>query len=232
MNFTDKKLLIFDLDGTLVDSAPDLANAINGMLKTIGREQFPLETNRSWVGNGAQVLVERALSADNKISSNLDVKLVGDALITFLAIYRDNVCVDSVLYPEVSATLKELQSRHYRLAIVTNKPLEFVAPILQQLGLENIFERVLGGDSLARKKPDPMPLNYLCEQLAVAPAQCLMIGDSKNDIFAAKNANMHSVGLTYGYNYGEDISIVDPDAVINQFGQLLNCLEPVTEVEE
>jgi len=226
LNFTDKQLLIFDLDGTLVDSAPDLANAINLMLDAIGREQFPVAKIRSWVGNGAQVLVERALSGDSEISSSLAPEFVAKALDVFLAIYRDNVCIDSVLYRGVQETITSLASRQYRLAIVTNKPFEFVAPILQQLGLDNVFEMVLGGDSLAKKKPDPLPLNYLSEQLDVPPAQCLMIGDSKNDIVAAKRANMQSVGVTYGYNYGEDIAIYEPDFVANEFSQLLDCLAP------
>lgn len=226
MNFTDKQLLIFDLDGTLVDSAPDLANAINQMLKVLGLTVFPNEQIRSWVGNGAQVLVERALSGSSTISPNLDRDIAAQALSTFLAIYRENVCIDSVLYPDVLETLNALQLRQYRMAIVTNKPVEFVEPILQKLGLAGVFETVLGGDSLSAKKPDPMPLNHLSQTLAIAPAQCLMIGDSKNDIVAAKNANIESVGLTYGYNYGEDISTYQPDFIAHEFGQLLSCLAP------
>jgi len=224
LNFSDKQLLIFDLDGTLVDSAPDLANAINQMLSALERDVFDPELIRSWVGNGAQTLVERALSGASIISPDLDPIFSAQALDTFLCIYRDNVCVDSVRYPGVLTTLQTLKARGYQLAIVTNKPFEFVEPILQKLGLAGIFEIVLGGDSLPAKKPDPLPLNHLSEALNIAPPQCLMIGDSKNDILAAKNAKMDSVGLTYGYNYGEDIGIYEPDLVTGDFGQLLNCL--------
>jgi len=226
LNFTDKQLLIFDLDGTLVDSAPDLANAINQMLKTLGRARFAPELIRSWVGNGAQVLVERALSGDSHISPSLDPILAAQALDTFLTIYRDNVCVDSKLYPHVLTTLQALQARHYQLAIVTNKPIVFVEPILQALGLAGMFELILGGDSLTAKKPDPLPLNHVCQTLDIAPIHSLMIGDSKNDIVAAQRADMHSVGLTYGYNYDQDIAIYQPDFVANDFNQLLDCLAP------
>jgi len=231
LQFTDKQLLIFDLDGTLVDSAPDLANAINQMLITIGRVPFSSDMIRSWVGNGAHTLVSRALSGDSVIASDLTPEVVNQALDVFLAIYRDNVCIDSVLYPQVLATLRELKKRQYRLAIVTNKPLEFVAPILQHLGLSDIFEQILGGDSLAKKKPDPLPLKHLSELLGIAPMHCLMVGDSKNDIVAAKRANIQSVGVTYGYNYGEDIAVYEPDLVTSDFAQLLKLLAPLNNKE-
>jgi len=226
LNFLDKQLLIFDLDGTLVDSAPDLANAINQMLKQLGRDTFSDTLIRSWVGNGAQTLVERALSASDIICASLDRDLAARALAIFLASYRQNVCVDSVLYPDVATTLKQLKKRNYRLAIVTNKPIEFVGPILEKLGLNDLFEQILGGDSLALKKPDPLPLNYLSEGLNIARQHCLMIGDSKNDILAAKNAQMESVGLTYGYNYGQDIAQHEPELVLNDFAMLLQTLAP------
>ncbi|MGL1959072.1 MAG: phosphoglycolate phosphatase [Colwellia sp.] len=231
MNFTDKQLLIFDLDGTLVDSVPDLASAINEMLLTLDRNVVSESQIRAWVGNGAQVLVERALNGTDhnsqlalNMASNMSAEYVSKALKIFLASYRDNVCVNSVLYPHVLETLKILKSLDYRLAIVTNKPVEFVAPILTQLGLNNLFEQVLGGDSLPAKKPDPLPLLHLSEQLNIAVQYCLMIGDSKNDIIAAQQANMQSVGVEYGYNYDEDIASYKPDFVASDFNQLLNCL--------
>lgn len=231
MNFTDKQLLIFDLDGTLVDSVPDLASAINEMLLTLDRNVASESQIRAWVGNGAQVLVERALNGTDhnsqlalNMASNMSAEYVSKALKIFLASYRDNVCVNSVLYPHVLETLKILKSLDYRLAIVTNKPVEFVAPILTQLGLNNLFEQVLGGDSLPAKKPDPLPLLHLSEQLNIAVQYCLMIGDSKNDIIAAQQANMQCVGVEYGYNYDEDIAFYKPDFVASDFNQLLNCL--------
>lgn len=230
MNFTDKKLIIFDLDGTLVDSVPDLASAINKMLIALERKPFSEQEIRTWVGNGAQILVERALMAgiehSNKMASTPSVELVSKALNVFLATYREFVCVDSVLYSNVFETLQTLKSRGYRLAIVTNKPVEFVSPILDKLGVKGLFEQVLGGDSLSAKKPDPLPLLHLSEQLDVEPQYCLMVGDSKNDILAAQRANVQNVGLTYGYNYDEDIASYNPDFVVDDFKQLLDCLTP------
>lgn len=224
MNFKNKQLIIFDLDGTLVDSAPDLANAINKMLVSLGRAEFSQQQIRGWVGNGVQVLVERALAGSTDVDISLEQTLLDKALHSFLTFYRQAVCVDSSLYPQVRETLTTLKAHGYRLAIVTNKPVEFIEPILQALAVSDLFEQALGGDSLAAKKPDPLPLLHLSEQLGVALQDCLMVGDSKNDIIAAQNANMHSVGLTYGYNYDEDIAVYHPDFVADEFKQLLDCL--------
>jgi len=170
------------------------------------------------------VLVERALSGSEQVSPDLDMALSAQGLRLFLDSYRENVCVDSVLYADVAMTLSALKEQGYRLAIVTNKPIEFVAPILTKFNLNGLFEEVLGGDSLARKKPDPLPLIHLCQLLDIPEQKCLMIGDSKNDILAAKHAKIQCIGLTYGYNYGENIDIYQPDLVVDQFSQLLSCL--------
>ena len=224
MKFSNKKVILFDLDGTLINSAPDLALAVNHMLKTLKREIFTEDTIHEWVGNGALVLVQRALSGDRMIDETLDAKLVDDALKIFLDFYAENLCISTVAYPHVSVTLKILKGMGYRLAIVTNKPFAFVAPILEGLELDNLFELILGGDSLPQKKPDPAPLLYVCEKLGVSVEECVMVGDSKNDILAANACGMQSVGVTYGYNYGEDIGIYEPNIVIDDFGELLRVL--------
>ena len=120
--------------------------------------------------------------------------------------------------------LLKLKNAGFRLAIITNKPAVFIQPILSGLGIGDLFELLIGGDTLAEKKPNPAPLHYALEQLKVTAKQCVMIGDSKNDILAAKAANIDSVGLTYGYNYGEDIANYQPQWCFDSFAELLSAL--------
>jgi len=221
VKFTNKKAILFDLDGTLIDSGPDLALAINHMLTSIGRDEFSSDVIHSWVGNGASILVQRALSGQAEINENLDSELLEKSLATFLDFYANNLCVGTVTYPHVRSTLKILKAKGYRLAIITNKPFEFVQPILDGLELNGLFESILGGDSLDKRKPDPLPLHYTCDKLGVSVDECVMVGDSKNDIIAANSANMQSVGLTYGYNYGEDINEHGPDISIDDFADMI-----------
>ena len=225
MKFSNKKVILFDLDGTLVDSAPDLARALNHMLERLGREPFETDTIRSWVGNGAQTLVKRGLSGSSDACGELDADELQKGLGIFLEYYAKNLCVATVTYPGVGETLRSLKVKGYRLVLVTNKPYAFIRPLLEGLGLAGLFELCLGGDSLERRKPDPMPLLHVCERLGVSACECVMVGDSKNDIVAAKSAMMQSIGVTYGYNYGEAIHNYAPDRVVEDFSQLLECLE-------
>jgi len=224
LKFKNKKLIIFDFDGTLIDSGPDLAEAVNHMLTKLGRSTFDLDTIHEWVGNGAQTLVKRALSANTEIDSNIDESLFTNALDIFLSYYKQNVCVKTVTYPDVTNTLKTLKNDGYRLAIVTNKPYNFVKPILKKLELLELFEIYIGGDSLSKKKPDPMPLLHICETLNEQIEDSIMVGDSKNDILAAASCEMQSVGVSYGYNYGEDIGKYNPTVVIHDFKDILTVM--------
>ena len=224
MKLTNKKVIIFDLDGTLIDSSPDLALAINHMLSSTKKETFSLDEIHHWVGNGAQTLVKRALSGSAQIASNIDEKEFEDALDIFLKFYAKNLAVQTITYPNVLSTLAKLKTHGYKLVIVTNKPFDFVAPILKALKLEEYFEFHLGGDSLKEKKPNPAPLLYVCEKLNVTVDECVMIGDSKNDILAAQACGMKSIGVTYGYNYGEHISTHNPDVYTSDFSEIAKIL--------
>lgn len=224
LSLSIKSTIIFDLDGTLVDSAPDLSNSINAMLSTLECEPFHDDLIHSWVGNGAKILVERALSGQRDINTQLDDEYCDKALAIFLNHYKENACVHTKLYEGVGSTLAELKKRGYTLNIVTNKPLMFVSPILETLGIKDYFDIVLGADSLPKKKPDPMPLSHICKTQHIDIKHCVMIGDSHNDILAANAIEMESVGLTYGYNYGEDIRLHTPTVVCDKFIQLLDHL--------
>lgn len=222
MKLLEKKLIIFDLDGTLIDSGDDLALALNITLRELGRQEFSEATIHQWVGNGAQMLVKRALSGSVNIDETINVELFEKALALFLEHYKKNVCVKTKLYPNVKKTLQTLQNRGYTLAIVTNKPIAFVPKILEVLQIEHHFKLVLGGDSLQEKKPSPAPLLHVCSKLGFTPKESLMVGDSKNDILAAKAAKIDSIGVTYGYNYGEDISVYGPTLKVGNFLEIIN----------
>jgi len=225
LKFNNKEAILFDLDGTLIDSVPDLAVAVNEMLKVLEREPFSENTIRYWVGNGAQMLVKRALSGKTEIDADLDPALFEKALELFLSLYAKNLCNDTKLYPNVADTLHTLNDTGYRLVIVTNKPYGFVQPILEGLEIDSLFEFWLGGDSLTVKKPDPQPLLYACEKLNLQVEQCVMVGDSKNDLLAAKTAGMQSIGVTYGYNYGEEVSVYEPDVIVDDFAEIVKSFE-------
>lgn len=224
MKFENKKVIIFDLDGTLIDSSSDLAHAINYMLTSMGREEFSLDEIHQWVGNGAQTLVKRALSGSVEIAEEINEKEFKAALGIFLRFYENNLTKWTVTFSRVEETLQALKDAGYKLVIVTNKPYKFVEPILDDLALKQYFEFHLGGDSLPEKKPNPAPLLHVCEQLDVTPEECVMVGDSKNDILAAKACNMDSIGVTYGYNYGEHIKIYEPTVYYSNFAEIGKAL--------
>jgi phosphoglycolate phosphatase len=221
IQLTDKKLIIFDLDGTLINSALDLALAVNYMLRELNHDTFDNKIIHGWVGNGALMLVQRALSANRKIDINLDKTAIDKALKIFLDFYEANLCVATKPYPHVVSSLNTLKEKGYILAIVTNKPFKFVEPILDKLGLDGLFELILGGDSLEKKKPDPLALVHTCQTLSISIENSVMVGDSKNDILAANACDMQSIGVTYGYNYGESIGVHNPTIIVDNFSEIL-----------
>lgn len=217
------KLIQFDLDGTLIDSVVQLWQAVNQMLAELDHAQVSEQEVRLWVGNGADMLVQRALTAALTHPPTPSQHQQARAL--FDQAYQGLASHQVVLYPGVINTLEQLKKAGYTLALVTNKPYGFVPDILANSGLAQYFSMSLGGDSLAEKKPSPAPLLHVCHTLNIAPEHSIMVGDSENDVLAAQAAGIASVGLTYGYNYGKSIADSQPNWVINQFGELLDLLK-------
>ena len=216
-------LVTFDLDGTLVDTAPDLATAVDATLRAQGLPAPGIDKVRRWVGNGAERLVRRAI-ADGDDDATLDEALVEATLHGFLRRYRESFTARSRPYPGARRVLEALRACGTALACVSNKPSAFVEPLLAALGLGGFFALVLGGESLPRKKPDPLPLRFAMEQLGVPPGRTLHVGDSENDVLAAQAAGVPVVAVTYGYNHGRDIRTTRPDAVIDRLDELLPLL--------
>jgi len=213
-------LLLFDLDGTLIDSAKDLANSINFMLKKLNKKTYDYETIKKWIGNGGEVLIKRALSGSMDIK-NIDENEFIKAKEIFFNHYKNNLANNTTIYDGVIETLKELP---HKKVIITNKPHQFVKPILEKLDLIKYFDGYFGGDYFEEKKPSPLPLFKVCKMYNIEPNKAIMIGDSKNDILAAKKANIKTVAVDYGYNQGENIKEYNPDIIINDFRKLLEVI--------
>ena len=221
----NKQLLIFDFDGTLIDSVPDLADATNAMLTTLGKDTYPIETIRNWIGNGSRLLVERALMGNVEVADGeLTVEEANHAEQIFFEAYKNLSGSKTVAYPDVDEGLKKLHAADYKLALVTNKPIRFVPKILASFGWQDLFSEVMGGDSLPVKKPDPAPLLHVCDALNISVAQSVMIGDSRNDMLAGQSANMDTLGLSYGYNYGQDIRELNPTEAFDNFADLVTWI--------
>ena len=218
------KLIAFDLDGTLLDSVPDLAVAADQAVQALGFPAVSEEQVRDYVGNGADVLVGRALSQSMTIDPALDQALLVKARELFDDFYDKSGHKLSHLYPAVTETLAELKQAGFTLALVTNKPSKFVPEILAKHGIDKYFVDVLGGDAFPEKKPNPVALNWLMEKHSCQPEEMLMVGDSKNDILAAKNAGCAAFGLTYGYNHGEPIAASNPEFVADTIADLIDVV--------
>ncbi len=216
------QLIAFDLDGTLVDSVPDLAVTTDRMLVGFGHRPAGEVKVRCWVGNGAAKLVSRALADAHGIDeTELEDTLSASGLQAFRKIYSEENGKLSRLYPGVVDVLDALKGLNIPLVVITNKPKVFAEPLLEQLGILAYFNAVIGGDCLAERKPHPMPLLQCCQSYDVKPENCLMVGDSCNDILAAKSAGFRSAALTYGYNHGKPISESNPDWLMDEFRELL-----------
>ncbi len=214
------RLVMFDLDGTLVDSVPDLAAAVDNALTDLDRPPVGVQQVRDWVGNGARVLVRRALAGGME-HAHVDHAQAEQALELFMQHYAANHALTQV-YPGVKPTLDWLREQQVELAIVTNKPERFVAPLLDEKGLGGYFRWIVGGDTLPQQKPDPAALRHVLQLARVDAAQALFVGDSRNDVLAAKAAGVACVALSYGYNHGRPIAEENPTYVLDNLQGLLS----------
>ncbi len=216
------QMILIDVDGTLVDSVPDLAWCVDEMMKALGREPWGETRVRDWVGNGVERLVRRALVG--QLDGEPSDEEFDKAYPIFLDLYAENTSKRSTLYPGVQEGLDYLKAQEYSLGCVTNKAEQFTLPLLRDLGIEDYFGIVVAGDTLPVKKPDPTPLLYAAEFFGAGPDQSLMIGDSKSDVKAARAAGFRIICMSYGYNHGEDIRTYEPDAVIDSMAELKDMI--------
>lgn len=221
-HFTNVRALAFDLDGTLTDSAPGLTSAVDGALTELNLPAAGVERVSTWIGNGADILIERALAWALGHAPQSD--LLSDARVLLDKHYAHSVDGGSLLYPGVKETLAALAAHHLPMALVTNKPTPFVAPLLQSLGIADYFSLIIGGDDVVAKKPHPAPLFLVLGRFGLLPGELVFVGDSRNDIQAAQAAGCPCIGLTYGYNYGEPIATSQPDVTLDHFNDLLPTL--------
>ena len=206
-------LVVFDLDGTLIDSKADLAAATNATRVHLGYEPLSEAVVASYVGNGAPVLIRRALGAD------ASDELVADGLAFFLQYYRQHMLDRTVLYPGVREALDELLAARVPMAVLTNKPIVNSIGIVEGLGLKDHFFRVYGGDSFPTKKPDPMGLDALVNEAKSEKSRTLMVGDSYVDIKTARNAQVKACGVTFGLQ-PESLVAEPPDLLVDDMREM------------
>lgn len=218
------KMILCDLDGTLIDSVPDLAYCVDAMMARLGMPVRGEAAVRNWVGNGVERLVRRALIG--QLDGEPDELLYQRAYPVFLELYAANTCNRSTLYPGVREGIDFMKSAGYALGCITNKAARFTEPLLEHLGLYDDFGIVVSGDTLPRKKPDPLPLIHASGHFGVGPEDALMIGDSVSDVTAARAAGFKIICTSYGYNHGQDIRDSEPDAVIDSLTELSGLLAP------
>jgi phosphoglycolate phosphatase len=209
---TGIKAAIIDLDGTMLDTAADFHVAVNRMRADLGLAPLAQDIIVNFVGKGTENLMRRVLAVD--YDEDEAARRFQQALDSYTEHYLAINGDYSSLYPGVQEGLQAMKEKGLRLACVTNKPISFTLPLLDKKGLRSFFEVVYGGDSLPRKKPDPLPLLQVCRDFGLQPAQVVAIGDSSNDAQAARAAGCRVLNVPYGYNHGESIHDVDSDGIV------------------
>jgi phosphoglycolate phosphatase len=211
--------VIIDLDGTLIDTAPDIAEAANRMLRELGRPARSADEVASFIGQGIAKLVSRCIDGDSADQAK--------ALASFQRHYAETSGKFSQLFAGVREGLDAMRAQNLRRSCITNKAEQYTLPLLEQLRLKADFELIVSGDTLARKKPDPMPLQFVCDRFGIAPAAALMIGDSRNDTQAARAAGCPVVCVPYGYREGLEVRDLDCDAIVSTLVEAAALIQEV-----
>ncbi len=216
------KAILVDLDGTLIDTAPEIARAVNTMLSACNLQALPEQKIQSFIGDGAQALIKRSLT--EAATQDPDETFFEKAQILFTEAYT-KIVTESQTYQNVLETLAQFKESGLPLACVTNKPANFTVPLLQAKGLFDYFNLVVSGDTLTKKKPDPEQIFYVCQTFGVEPWEVLLIGDSNTDILAAKNAGCYVFTVPYGYNQGKAIDENSIDRMIEHLSDTFKYIE-------
>jgi len=222
------KLVLFDLDGTLIDSERDLAAAVNAMLVNYGRKELPIDVIGTYIGDGAPMLIRRALG------DPADREFLQEALNYFLLYYREHKLDTTCLYDGIREALQQIGGNDgalRQMAVLTNKPVRVSRNILAGLGMDGAFFQVYGGNSFDTKKPDPLGANTLISEAGVTAEETVMVGDSQVDVLTARNAGMWSIGVTYGFA-PRTLEQVVPDVLVDTPAELATTLSVPGEVSE
>jgi phosphoglycolate phosphatase len=216
-------LVLFDLDGTLIATAPEICNAVNDTLRSVGRAEVSLQQVGDWIGHGTRTLLIQALAFCDGVTVDAVRDSAGLPAIAaeFDRHYQNRCGTRSHLYPQVRETLTALRGRGVKLAVVTNKEGRYTQTVLDAHGLMPLLDAVVSGDTLPTKKPDPAGIHWCLDKFGVAPERALFVGDSSIDVASARNAGVAVWALPYGYNMGQPIEACQPDRVIADCSALL-----------
>ena len=225
----DVSAIAFDLDGTLLDTIHDLAAAVNALLAELGHPALAKDAIRALVGKGMPNLVRRALALATNVSpAAIEEAELADALARYQAHYAMRLGRETRPFPGMVEGLERVRAMGFPLAVVTNKATRFVRPHLAEAGIERYFAVVIGGDDLPTRKPDPGPLLHVASAFGVPPARLLMVGDSGNDVLAARAAGCPVLVLPYGYSEGEPVQKLEADGIVPSLAALADCVRYVS----
>ena len=217
------RLIVFDLDGTLIDSAPDLVKAVNYALTKLDKPTHSQVTIQQWIGNGADVLVKRALLNNWHVGEIPDD--FEDAFELFKTYYAEHDWVHSRLYDGVLETLQTLKNDGFKLACITNKTARFTNPLMETAGLAPYFDFIASGDTFVEMKPEPLPLLETAKLFNVVPENAWMIGDSINDISAGKRAGFKTIAVSYGYAGQHSMAELNADYTVNAILEIVDLIK-------